>query len=158
MAWLLGRWEGAGVGGYPTVESFRFGHEAAFGYVPGKAFLTYQSRSWMLDDSGDRVRPLASETGYWRPQPDGSVEVLLAHPTGFVEIYLGEVQPARVDLVTRGVLKTEGAKDYRSGRRIYGLVNQRLLWAFDMAAMGETLQSHLSAELIRTASASEVAG
>ena len=43
MAWLLGRWQGAGVGDYPTIEAFRFGQEVAFSYVPGKAFLSYES-------------------------------------------------------------------------------------------------------------------
>jgi hypothetical protein len=168
LAWLLGRWEGAGIGGYPTVAGFRFGQELRFGFVPGKPFLEYASRSWLLDEAGALVRPLARESGYWRPQPEpaeglgiaakqgtSGVELLLTHPTGFVEIYLGVVQPARVDLITRGVLKTETAKDYRSGSRIYGLVEGRLMWAFDMAAMGQPLQSHLSAELVRTGSAAE---
>src|SRR5438067_220451 len=31
LLFLLGRWEGAGVGGYPTIESFRFGQEITFG-------------------------------------------------------------------------------------------------------------------------------
>jgi hypothetical protein len=170
LAWLLGSWEGAGIGGYPTVDGFRFGQELRFGFVPGKPFVEYASRAWLLDDDGTLVRPLARESGYWRPQAEpaeglalpparsgavSGVEVLLAHPTGFVEVYLGVVQPARVDLVTRGVLKTETAKDYRSGSRVYGLVGGRLMWAYDMAAMGHPLQSHLSAELIRTGSAEE---
>ena len=76
LVWLLGRWEGAGVGGYPTVEEFRFGQEVEFGYTPGKPFLAYTSRSWLLDDDGAMVRPLATETGFWRPQPEGQLEVL----------------------------------------------------------------------------------
>ncbi|HEU0041615.1 MAG TPA: FABP family protein [Jiangellaceae bacterium] len=155
LVWLLGRWEGAGVGDYPTVEAFRFGQEIAFTYVPGKPYLTYSSRSWILDDDGNPARPAARETGYWRPQPEGGLEVLLTHPTGFVEVYLGRTEPARVELATRGVLKTETAKDYRAGHRLYGLVNSRLMYVFEMAAMGQDLQPHLSAELQRVAGASE---
>lgn len=157
LAWLLGRWEGAGVGDYPTVEAFRFGQEVEFGYVPGKPYLTYNSRSWILDDDGNLVSPAARETGYWRPQGTDEVEVLLTHPTGFVEIYLGKVESARIEMATRGVLKTETAKDYRSGHRLYGLVEGRLMYVFEMGAMGEELQPHLSAELQRVAGASEAA-
>jgi hypothetical protein len=151
LAWLLGTWEGAGVGDYPTIEAFRFGQEIVFGYLPGKPYLTYTSATWRLGDDGAIGLPLARETGYWRPQPDGEVEVLLTHPTGFVEIYLGVVAPAKVQLATRGVLKTETAKDYRSATRLYGLVNSRLMWVMDMAAMGHQLQPHVSAELIGVA-------
>jgi THAP4-like, heme-binding beta-barrel domain len=156
LAWLLGRWEGAGVGDYPTIEAFRFGQEVEFTHVPGKAFLAYTSRSWILADDGTLLQPAASETGYWRPQPDGEVEVLLTHPTGFVEIYLGRVEPAKIELATRGVLKTETAKDYRAGHRLYGLVNGRLMWVYEMAAMGYELQPHLSAEMQRVAGADQV--
>lgn len=155
LAWLLGRWQGVGVGDYPTIEGFRFGQELVFTYVPGKTFLTYESRSWAVDEAGAYGRPLATETGYWRPQPDGGVEVLLVHPTGFVEIYLGTVEPAKIELATRGVLKTETAKDYRAGHRLYGLVQGRLLWVYEMAAEGHELQAHLSADLRRTAGASD---
>ncbi len=154
LAWLLGTWEGAGVGDYPTIEAFRFGQEVRFGYVPGKPYLTYISSTWRLSDDGLIGDPLARETGYWRPQPDGEVEVLLTHPTGIVEVYIGAVEPAKIELATRGVLTTETAKDYRSATRMYGLVNSRLMWVMDMAAMGEELQPHVSAELQRVAGAS----
>lgn len=157
LAWLIGRWEGAGVGDYPTIEAFRFGQEVEFGYVPDKPYLTYTSRSWILDDGGNLVRPAAGERGFWRPQGTEEVEVLLTHSTGVVEIYLGEVESARIELATRGVLKTETAKDYRTGRRLYGLVEGRLMYVFEMGAMGEDLQPHLSAELQRVAGATEMA-
>lgn len=155
IAWLLGRWEGAGVGDYPTIEGFHFGQEIEFDYPPGKPVLSYSSRSWILDSDGKLVRPAAGESGFWRPQPDGEIEVLLSHATGFVEVYLGKVESAKIEIATRGVLKTETAKDYRSGHRLYGLVEGRLMYVYEMAAMGHELQPHLSAELKRVAGAGE---
>lgn len=155
IAWLLGRWEGAGVGDYPTIEAFQFGQLVDFGYTPGKPFVSYSSRSWILDADGNLVRPAAAETGYWRPQPGNQVEVLLSHATGFVEVYLGQVDSAKIEIATRGVLKTETAKDYRSGHRLYGLVDGRLMYVYEMAALGHELQPHLSAELKRVVGASE---
>ncbi|MFI6602805.1 FABP family protein [Nonomuraea sp. NPDC050536] len=150
IAFLLGRWEGAGVGGYPTIDSFNFGQEIEFGHN-GKPFLSYVSRTWLLNDAGDRVKPLATETGYWRPQPERQIEVLLAHPTGIVEIYVGEVVFHKIELRTDVVARTAGAKEYTAGHRLYGLVNGNLMWAYDMAAVGHPLTSHMSAELKKVA-------
>lgn len=147
MSWLLGTWRGVGVGGYPTVEEFRFGQELTFAELPGKPFVHHRSRSWLLDDDGNEVRPLAQETGYWRPEADGSVELLLTHPTGYVEIYLGRADGAKIQLSTDVVARTESAKEYSAGQRLYGLVEGDLLWAYDMAAVGQELQPHLSATL-----------
>jgi THAP4-like, heme-binding beta-barrel domain len=148
LAFLLGRWAGAGVGGYPTIEDFRFGQEVVFGHV-GKPFLTYTSRSWILDDAGATVRPAALETGFWRPQPGGAVEVLLSHPTGFAEVWVGQVDGAKVELRTDVVARTASAKEVTAGHRLYGLVEGDLMWAYDMAAVGQPLQPHLSARLKR---------
>jgi hypothetical protein len=150
LSFLLGRWEGAGVGGYPTVENFRFGQEISFSHN-GKPYLIYASRSWLLDEDGNLVRPLATETGYWRPQPGGQVEVVLAHPTGIAEIYLGEVTGTKIEMRTDVVARTATAKEVTAGQRLYGLIGADLGWAFDMAAMGQPLQPHLSAQLKRTA-------
>jgi hypothetical protein len=149
VAWLLGTWRGLGVGGYPTIEDFRFSQEVTFTEAPGKPFLHYISHTWLLDDDGHQVRPLAQETGYWRPQADGKLEVLLAHPTGFVEIYVGETDGAKIELRTDVVARTETAKAYTAGHRLYGLVDSELLWAFDMAAVEQPLQAHISATLRR---------
>ena len=148
VRFLLGRWEGAGVGGYPTIESFRFGQEITFSHI-GKPFLIYSSRTWLLDEDGNLIRPAATETGYWRPQPDGQIEVVLAEPTGIAEIYVGEIAGTKVEMSTDVVARTATAKDVTAGHRLYGLIGADLGWAFDMAAMGQPLQPHLSAQLKR---------
>ena len=150
LAWLIGRWEGAGVVGYPTIESAHFGQEIEVTH-DGRPFLEWHSRTWLLDALGQKVRPLAKEVGFWRPFPDNEVELLLAHPTGIVELYHGTTSPAKIELRTDAVVRSPHAKEYAAASRLYGYVNSNLLWAMDMAAMGEPLQSHVSAELKRVA-------
>jgi hypothetical protein len=148
IAFLLGHWHGNGHGDYPTIDRFSFGQEIAFTH-DGRPFLHYFSRTWLLDDEGKEVRPLALETGFFRPQPEGGLEVVLAHPTGFVEIYYGNVEGAKIELATDAVVRTASAKEYKAGQRLYGLVDGELLWTFDMAAQGQELQSHIWARLQR---------
>lgn len=149
LAWLLGRWEGAGVVGYPTIESAHFGQEIEVTH-DGRGFLKWESRAWILDsETGEKVRPAAVESGFWRPLPDGEVELLLVHPTGILELHYGTVEPARIQLKTDGVLRSPAAKEYNAGTRMYGLVESQLMWVMDMAAVGQEMQSHLSATLKR---------
>ncbi len=149
VAFLLGQWHGNGHGDYPTIDAFQFGQELGFTH-DGRPFLHYFSRTWLLDDDGAAVRPLALETGFLRPRPDREVELLLTHPTGFAEIYYGTVDRARLVLATDAVVRTSSAKEYVAGQRLYGLVEGDLLWTFDMAAQGQELQPHIWARLQRT--------
>ena len=148
LAWLLGTWQGNGHGEYPTIERFSFGQEIGFAH-DGRPFLHYFSRSWLIDDAGKTLRPAALETGFFRARTGGEVEVTLAHSTGLVEIWYGRVDGAKLELSTDVVARTQSAKEYTAGRRLYGLVEGDLLWAFDMAAVGQPLQSHLWGRLQR---------
>jgi hypothetical protein len=150
---LLGTWRGEGIGGYPTIEDFRYGQELRFSH-DGRAALAYASRSWLLDDAGAVLRPAATESGYWRPQPDGTIEVVLAHATGFAEIWLGTVTGTRIEVHTDVLARTRTAKEVNAGHRLYGLVDGDLLYAYDMAAVGQPLQPHLSARLTKVADGS----
>ena len=150
MAWLIGRWEGAGVLGYPTIESRHYGQEIRC-WHDGRFFLQWEARAWILDsENGARVRPAAVETGFWRPGEDGAeVELLLTHPTGILEMYYGQLEPARITLRTDSVVRSPHAKEYNAATRLYGLVEGDLLYTMDMAAVGQRLQPHLSAKLKR---------
>jgi hypothetical protein len=157
LSFLLGRWEGYGKGDYPTIEAFDFIQEVTFAHN-GKPFLIYNSRSWRRETDADgqvtKGQPLGMETGFWRPQPDGGVEVVLAHPTGITEIYLGRVTGTRIDMATDAIARTATAKPVSAGKRLYGLIDSTarpgekdLAYAYDMAAMDQPLQPHLWAQL-----------
>ncbi len=148
LSFLLGRWEGAGVMGYPTIESRNYGEEISFSHN-GKPFLIYSSRTWLLEPDGSIGRLSHMEVGFWRPQPDNGLEVLIVHPTGVSEIYIGTVSGTKIEMATDAVVRTASAKEVTAGKRLYGLVGGDLAYAFDMAAMGQPLQPHLSAQLKR---------
>jgi hypothetical protein len=148
LAWLLGSWAGVGVGGHPEPAEYRFGQEIDVTH-DGRPFLAWNSRTWLLDDDGERGRPLVREAGFWRPQPDGGLEVVLAHAEGYAEVWLGTVEGPRIDLQTDVVTRTESSAEYSAGRRLYGLVEGDLAWAYDAAAAGQPLQPSMSARLRR---------
>ncbi len=144
---LVGTWRGTGKGGYPTIDAFDYAQEVRFSH-DGRPFLAYESRTWIIDADGQPVRPAAREVGWWRAAGD-ELEVLLAHPTGIVEVYYGRLSGTKIELATDAVVRTTSAKAVTGNRRLYGLVEGDLMYAIDMAAMGQSLLPHLSARLVR---------
>jgi hypothetical protein len=154
LAWLIGTWAGVGVLGYPGVPESRFAQELTISH-DGRPFLLHSSRTWLIDAEGNNVEQSEAETGYWRvsgtdDQGVTGVELLMAHPDGVIEVYLGQVTGAKAELSTDAVLRTASAQEYNAAARLYGLVQGDLLWATDIAARGEPLQSFASARLKRT--------
>ncbi|MBU1251433.1 MAG: FABP family protein [Actinobacteria bacterium] len=93
--------------------------------------------------TADEVETLRTADGFF------DVEVAIIHPGGVSELYLGRAQPARIDLQTDAVMRSASAKDYSAATRLYGLVEGRLLWAWDIAALGNDLRTHASGTLNR---------
>jgi hypothetical protein len=149
IAWMLGTWRGNGHGDYPTIEKFEFGQELIF-QQDGRPFFHYMSRAWILDENGEKLRDAGQETGFLRCQPGGKVELVLSHATGYAEVWYGDAGDGKLEIVTDAVARTETAKEYAGGKRLYGNVEGDLLYAYDMAAMGQQLQPHLWARLKRT--------
>lgn len=150
---LLGTWHGRGRGEYPTLaEDFTYAQEVTFSH-DGRPFLRYEARAWLLGADDAPLRPSARESGWWRLQPDGRVEALITQPTGVAEIAVGSATDNRVDLSSHEVALTPTAKKVDATRRRYTLVDDdRLSFVHDLAAVGQPLQHHLSAQLRRTGS------
>jgi len=85
-----------------------------------------------------------------RNTTDGfDVEAAIIHPTGVNDLYVGRVLKGRIDLSTDAVLRSPNAKDYSAATRLYGLVEGKLFWAWDIAALGRELTSHASGQLAK---------
>ncbi len=105
----------------------------------------------MLPGVGVRPFTTAQSVEALRNSAGGfDVEVAIVHPDGVSEIYLGQVKGPRIDLATDAVMRTASAKDYAAATRLYGLVESHLLWAWDIAALGQELSSHASGRLAKT--------
>jgi len=93
--------------------------------------------------TADAVETLRNDAGGF------DIEVSLIHPGGVHELYLGRVKGPRIDLATDAVMRSATAKEYAAATRIYGLVEGALLWAWDIAALGQDLRTHASGRLER---------
>jgi hypothetical protein len=116
------------------------------------------SRTLLPEDAGPGLLPGADVRPFGTAQSVETlrsandafeIEVQILHPDGISELYLGQVKGPRIDLATDAVLRTSGAKDYSAATRLYGLVESHLLWAWDIAALGQDLRTHASARLAR---------
>ncbi|MHA6792235.1 FABP family protein [Pseudonocardia bannensis] len=148
---LIGAWRGTGEAVYPTIDGpYHFGQQLVFAH-DGRPFVSYESRSWLLGPDGEVIRPAARETGFWRPQPDGTLEVLIVHATGISEIYYGRARSLTSwEIETDVVARTVTAKEVSGAHRLYGLVDGGdLAYVDEREMMGQPKQPHLSALLHR---------
>ncbi|WP_019134848.1 FABP family protein [Cellulomonas massiliensis] len=188
LAWLVGRWRGEGVVGYPGIDETAFTQEIVFDH-DGGPYLAYTSTIRLVvapDDAAaldgvdgadatgaDAADPDAApapaapaepgpvwstESGYWRVPPERPddltaeqhpVEVLLADPAGHLTLYVGAIGNGRIDLASDLVARSASAAEISAATRLYGLVKGELMWAHDLAAFGQPMQSYASARLSR---------
>lgn len=148
----IGVWRGRGQGGYPTIDGFEFAQEVRISH-DGRPFLKYDSHSWLIDAQDEPIRAGARETGWFRVTggdgKDHEVELELAHNTGIMELYYGSIKGTTVEVATDAVVRSPQAKEVTAGKRLYGIVEGALMYAAEMAAMGQPLTPHLSARLQR---------
>jgi hypothetical protein len=137
-AWLLGDDDGAPL--YSEIGYWRLARPLGDG-DPGPGMLPPTAAPVFTD--AESVETLRNERGAF------DIEVSIVQPGGVSEVYVGEVNGPRVDLQTDAVMRTAGAKDYAAATRLYGLVEGHLLWAWDIAALGQDLRTHASGRLAR---------
>jgi THAP4-like, heme-binding beta-barrel domain len=153
LAFLLGNWQGAGVAAVdgeegPGSEKCNFGQEVVFTH-DGRDFIEYVSHTWELDGEGRKVRPLETESGFWRIDDKRQVSVVMIRDAGIAEVWYGELadQKPQIDLVTDAVARTEAAGEYTGGKRLYGYVKGDLMWVGERSEPQRPLYPYMSAQL-----------
>jgi hypothetical protein len=153
---LIGTWRGEGVGAvpggggpdYPYAEELRF-------HDDGSPWLAYSSRVVGVEDG----RWLHSENGWWRAHGvddtgDVAVELVLARPSGVVEVLIGRLTTGpvgeQIELASDVVARTPSAPAFTADRRLYAVRGGKLMYAIDLAVTGSGLAPHLAAALDRS--------
>jgi hypothetical protein len=148
VAGLLGVFAGDGAGDYPTIDPFVYREEVTFAHV-GTPVLHYRQRTWRPDTGV----PMHDEVGYLRVPSPGRVELVLAHPTGVVEVAEGRLEHpvagVRIEVATTSIGLTSTAKDVRGLRRVLELHGDELHTDLWMAYADVPETHHLASTLRR---------
>ena len=146
---LIGTWEGPGRGYYPTIDDFQYRESITFSAAPSKPFLKYEQHTTSPDGTA-----MHTEVGYLRPHEGGYIEFVLAQPTGQTELLEGTATVNDDNSLTMvlgysEVANTTTAKVVEATIRHYVFSPDRtaVYTEFDMAAVGQQMQQHLSSEL-----------
>lgn len=150
---LVGVWRGTGLfGNDPGADGPHFGQQITISH-DGRPFLRYESVVWLLDADGSVTGPGPREVGFWRPQPDGSSELLLAHAEGRIEVFYGQARSVTAwALSTDGTWRTPTATPVIGATRLYGVTpDGRLAYVEERAHEDAPLAPYASAALERAA-------
>jgi hypothetical protein len=151
---LVGIWRGTGLyGNEPGARTPQFGQQITISH-DGRPFLRYESVTWLLDPAGAVTGPGPREVGFWRPIADGSLELLVAHAEGRIEVFYGQPRSvASWGMSTDGVFRTASSNNPVVGAtRLYGVTpDGRLAYVEERAHSDVELAPHASAALERLA-------
>jgi len=155
LAFLIGTWRGEGQGAVPggAAPDFPYLEELTIRNDDGLPWLTYETKAV---HPIERHIVLHVEHGWIRPQPaadDGtvSVEMVLAQPTGVVEVLVGELVEGpsgpHVELASDVIARTPTATEVSADKRLYAVRGGKLMYAIDLATGEDGLVPHLAAAL-----------
>ncbi|XP_022886423.1 UPF0678 fatty acid-binding protein-like protein At1g79260 isoform X2 [Olea europaea var. sylvestris] len=134
LAFLLGTWRGQGEGRFPTISPFAYSEELNFSHSPNK--------TWKLNTN----QPMHAESGYWRPQIDGTIEVVIAQSTGLAEVQKGTFDAEQRIVKLKSALVGNASK-VKQITRVFKVGNEELSYVVEMATNLNDLQPHLEASL-----------
>lgn len=148
LAALAGTWVGSGEGTYPTIANFSYNERVTFTWSP-KGFFAYQQAT----SNPVSGLPMHAESGYLRVNEHSpSVELVVAQPSGIVEVHAGSVVLAddgsvSLNLTLVSIAATPTAKSVTEVSRTITVADNTLRYSISMAAVGLPLQHHLQATL-----------
>lgn len=153
---LVGVWRGEGEGHDPaTGADYRFGQQVVVAH-DGAEYLTWESRSWALDENGAFLRPDLRESGFWRVSGDPAagdevIELLLTHSSGVVELFYGHaLTQSSWELATDVVIRSQSGEVVGGAKRLYGIVDGGdLAYVEERVIADGPLKPRLSARLQR---------
>ncbi len=153
---MVGVWRGEGTGRGPDGD-YPFGQQIVVSHDGGQ-YLNWEARSWLLSETGEYLAPGLRETGFWRfvndpddPAESQAIELLLAHTSGYVELFYGyPLNQSSWELATDALARSKSGVLVGGAKRLYGIVEGGdLAYVEERVDADGGLVPHLSARLSR---------
>lgn len=144
IAFLLGTWDGEGRGLWTSDPIFRYRERIEYTHQGGP-FIAYHQTTTTLDGT----KKLHTEAGYIRAGPEHTIEMVIAQPTGLVEVHTGLLVGQRLDLRSLSVSRTPTALAVTNVVRLVEVTGQVLDYQMNLAMHDEPVAPHLTAKLQR---------
>ena len=155
---MVGVWRGEGEGNDPEAGDYRFGQQIVIAHDGGD-YLVWESRSWRLDGDGEFTVPDRRESGFWRvtgqdaagSEDPETLELLLAHSSGVVELYYGTaLTQSSWEIATDVVIRSRSGEVTGGAKRLYGIIEGGdLAYVEERVDADGELKPRLSARLSR---------
>ncbi|GED96861.1 FABP family protein [Gordonia crocea] len=150
---MVGVWRGEGVGhglgddgaDLSFAEQIIVSHD-------GQNFLNWQTRSWTINARGEFIAPLFRESGFWRISEDDSIELLVAHAEGSIELFYGKpLSQTAWEVATDALVSSATAPKLHGAKRLYGIAEDGAFAYVEERLVDGELSPRLSAKLDRYA-------
>ncbi|MEO9483986.1 MAG: FABP family protein [Ekhidna sp.] len=156
---LKGTWEGGGRAVFPTHDEFAYEDIMRFKLIE-RAFdkeplIHFEEIAWVVN-KGERAFK-HWETGYFKPEPDGSIQLYVCHNTGRIEVTYGTLKSVdsgtkslEMVFISESIRNDKGTKVALSSRREFLLNDDTLVYRVEMSTKEvPDMTHHLSAELVK---------
>lgn len=149
---LQGDWHGHGKAQFPTIESAEYREELTFTSNDTELLLHYELKSWQIDGSNEKAKPLSWQSGFLIVAEDGLVQLLNAQNAPRVEVLTGRLQEEssgkfKLDLISEIIAYDERM---RHSRRIFTFDEHELSYQMYMStSMVEEMKLHLECKLAK---------
>jgi hypothetical protein len=141
IAWLIGEWQGEGLGlwgtGFTFEDHVRFAHD-------GRPVLLYQQQT-----TGPEGKPSHGECGYFVVQTDGEIHVTIAEPSGITEVLVGRAEGDELVLFSTEIGHTPTTDNVTAVRRRVRFADGVLLTEVAIAVNAEPIAEHTRSSLRR---------
>jgi hypothetical protein len=130
---------------WDAVPPFRYRESLTIESVPERALLRLTQRTTV----GDSTELSHSEVGYLRLLPELQLELVVAVPSGYVEVHTGKLEGGVMDLTPQTLAGTPSARPVRVVRRRMELADGILHSTVGIALHDEEVAPHVESWLRR---------
>ena len=160
LTWLKGNWEGKGKAVFPTHDDFEYEDNMRFKLIE-EAFdkepiIHLEEIAWVINKNEREFKHW--ETGYFKPEPNGSIQLYVCHNTGRIEVTYGtfnfinlEAKSFEMIFLSESIRNDEGTKMTFNTKRKLLLKQDVLTYTLEMSTKEvPNMTHHIGAEMYRS--------